>query len=81
MIGANYFSTDDYQVGATNDFIISAYDRTDGYIGMSYGENWQVRLSARNLTDETDINSGARSLGAFIYLPPREYMLSVTYNM
>ena len=81
MIGANYFSTDDYHVGATNDFIISAYDRTDGYIGMSYGENWQVRLSARNLTDETDINSGARSLGAFIYLPPREYMLSVTYNM
>ncbi|MEH6607893.1 MAG: TonB-dependent receptor [Halioglobus sp.] len=81
MIGANYFSTDEYHVGATNDFIISAYDRTDGYIGMSYGENWQVRFSARNLTDETDINSGARELGAFIYLPPREYMFSVTYSM
>jgi iron complex outermembrane receptor protein len=81
MIGGSYFSTDDYQVGATNDFIISAYDRTDGYLGMSYGENWQLRLSARNLTDETDINSGARQLGGFIYLPPREYMFSVTYSM
>jgi iron complex outermembrane receptor protein len=81
MIGANYFSTDDYYVGATNDFIISSYDRTDGYVGLSYGDNWQFRLSGRNLTDETDINSGARELGGFIYLPPREYLFSVTYSM
>jgi iron complex outermembrane receptor protein len=81
LIGANYFSTDDYFVGGTNDFIISGYDRTDAYVGLSYGDNWTVRLAARNVTDETDINSGARSLGAFIYLPPREYMLSVSYSM
>lgn len=80
MMGANYFSTDDYYVGATNDFIISAYDRTDGYVGLAYGDNWQFRLSGRNLTDETDIISGARELGGFIFLPQREWMLSATYR-
>jgi iron complex outermembrane receptor protein len=81
MLGANYFSSDEYFVGSTNDFIISAYDRTDAYIGLSYGENWEARLAARNLTDETDIISGSRALGGFIYLPQREWMLSLTYRM
>ena len=81
MIGANYFSSDDYFVGATNDFIISAYDRTDGYIGFAYGDNLEFRLSGRNLTDETDIISGSRALGGFIFLPQREWMFSATYRM
>jgi iron complex outermembrane receptor protein len=81
MIGANYFSSDDYFVGATNDFIISAYDRTDAYVGLAYGDSWQFRFSARNLTGETDIISGSRALGGFIFLPPEEYMFSVTYSM
>lgn len=80
MIGASYFSTDDYYVGATNDFIISAYDRTDGYVGLAFGDNWQFRLSGRNLTDSTDIITGSRQLGGFIFLPQREYMLSATYS-
>jgi iron complex outermembrane receptor protein len=80
MIGANYFSSDDYFVGATNDFIASAYDRTDGYVGLAYGDHWQFRFSGRNLTDETDIISGSRQLGGFIFLPQKEYMFSVTYS-
>jgi iron complex outermembrane receptor protein len=81
MLGASYFASDEYFVGSTNDFIISAYDRVDAYVGASYGDNWDLRLSARNLTDETDIISGSRALGGFIYLPQREYMLSLTYRM
>ncbi|MFK7828600.1 MAG: TonB-dependent receptor [Congregibacter sp.] len=80
MFGANYFSSDEYFVGSTQDFIVSAYDRTDAYVGMSYGENWDFRLSARNLTDETDIISGSRALGGFIFLPQREWMFSVTWR-
>lgn len=80
MVGANYFSSDEYFVGSTNDFIISPYDRTDAYVGMAYGENWEFRLSARNLTDETDIISGSRALGGFIFLPQREWMFSVTWR-
>lgn len=80
LVGASYFSSDDYFVGSTNDFIISAYDRVDGYVGLSYGETWEFRLSARNLTDETDIISGSRALGGFIYLPQREWMFSVRYR-
>ena len=80
MIGGNYFSSDDYFVTSTNNFIISAYERVDAYVGVSYGENWEVRLSARNLTDETDIISGGRELGGFIYLPQNEWMLSVTWR-
>lgn len=81
MFGANYFSSDDYFVGATNDFIISAYDRTDGYVGLAWGDNLEFRLSGRNLTDETDIISGSRALGGFIFLPQREWMLSATYRL
>ncbi len=80
MFGANYFSSDEYFVTSTNDFIISAYDRTDAYVGVRYGQNWEFRLSARNLTDETDIISGGRELGGFIYLPQNEWMLSVTWR-
>ncbi|MFT7288808.1 MAG: iron complex outermembrane receptor protein [Halieaceae bacterium] len=80
MIGANYFSSDEYFVGSTNDFIISPYDRTDGYIGLAYGDDWEFRLSGRNLSDETDIISGSRQLGGFIFLPQREWMVAVTYR-
>lgn len=80
MIGANYFSSDEYFVGSTNDFIISPYERVDGYVGLGVGENWEFRLSGRNLTDETDIISGSRALGGFIYLPQREWMFSVTWR-
>jgi iron complex outermembrane receptor protein len=80
LIGASYFSSDDYFVGSTNDFIISAYERVDGYLGLSYGESWEFRLSARNLTDETDIISGSRALGGFIYLPQREWMFTINYR-
>lgn len=81
MLGANYFSSDDYFVGSTNDYIISPYDRTDAYVGMTYGDNWDLRLAGRNITDETDIISGSRALGGFIFLPQREWMLTLIYRM
>ena len=84
-IGGDWFRTDDYVTSATNDFVASAYDRLNGFVGLDFDANWSVRLGVTNITDHEDITSGSRStpgagLGGFIILPPREYLLSVNYR-
>jgi iron complex outermembrane receptor protein len=89
-LGMDWFNTDDYVTSATNDFVASAYDRLNGYVGLDVGDNWNVKLWVKNLQDSEDITSGSRStngvggpggLGGFIIMPPREWMLQVTYKM
>lgn len=85
-IGMDWFATDDYVTSATNDFVVSSYDRLNGYLGLDLNNNWSVRLAAKNITDAYDITSGSRAtpgagLGGFIPMPPREFMLSVNYKL
>ena len=89
-IGADWFRTDDYVTSATNDFVASAYDRLNGFLGLDFGANWSARFGMTNIRDEKDITSGSRStsasvggpagLGGFIILPPREFLFSVNYR-
>jgi outer membrane receptor protein involved in Fe transport len=79
--GADYYKTDDYIVAATNDFRNSGWDQWNAFISMSVADNWQLQLTGKNLGDETNVVSGSRSLGGFIYLPPREFLFTVTYRM
>jgi iron complex outermembrane receptor protein len=79
--GLDYYVTDDYVTAATNDFVVTSYHRLNGYVSLGFKDNWEVRLAARNLQDNADITSGARAFGAWIYLPPREFLLSLNYRM
>ena len=79
--GVDYYVTDDYITAATNDFLVKSYHRLNGYISLGFKENWEVRLQGRNLQDNADITSGSRQFGAWIYLPPREFLLSLNYRM
>jgi iron complex outermembrane receptor protein len=79
--GADWYRTDDYITAATNDFIIKAYNRFNGYVGVGFGDNWDVRLNARNIADDEQVYVGSRGLGGYLVLPPRELMLTFTYKM
>lgn len=79
--GADWYRTDDYVTSATNDFIVKAYDRLSAFVAAGIGESFEVRLSAKNLTDEETVTSGSRALGGFILLPRREVMLTVNYDL
>jgi iron complex outermembrane receptor protein len=79
--GADYYWTDDYITSATNDFVVKAYNRSNAYAKVGFKENWEVRASVKNISDDATVSSGSRGLGGFVYLPPREIMLSVNYSM
>jgi iron complex outermembrane receptor protein len=79
--GADFYKTDDYIVAATNDFRNSGWYQWNAFISTSIADNWQLQLTAKNLGDETNVVSGSRNLGGFIYLPPREVMFTVTYRV
>ena len=80
-IGADWYRSDDYITAATNDFIITAYDRFNGYLGVGIGEKWDARLNVRNIADDEKVYVGSRGLGGYLVLPPREWMLTLTYKM
>jgi iron complex outermembrane receptor protein len=82
LLGADWYRTDDFITSATNEFILDGYSRIGAFVGLGIDENWEVKLSVKNLADKETISTGARGfLGGFLYLPPREYMLTVKYTM
>ena len=80
-IGLDYYETDEYITSATNDFLNSGWDQLNGFIALEFLDNYELRLSGKNLTDEYIVVSGSRALGGFVTLPPREWLLSLTYRM
>ena len=79
--GLDYYEIDDYITAATNDFHNSGWDMTNGFIKLNIADNWELKLTCKNITDERIITSGSRGLGGFVYLYPEEYLFSVTYRM
>jgi iron complex outermembrane receptor protein len=79
--GADYYEIDDYITAATNDFLNSGWDQWNAFVGLSITDNWHVQLTGKNLGDKANVTSGSRALGGFIYLPPREFLFSFTYNL
>ncbi|MCP5466874.1 MAG: TonB-dependent receptor [Steroidobacteraceae bacterium] len=79
--GADWYRTDDYITAATNDFVVKAYDRFNGYVGVGVGDHWDIRLNARNIADDQQVYVGSRGLGGFLMLPPREVMLTLSYKL
>ncbi len=82
LVGADWFRSDDYISSATNELILDAYSRLGAYVGVSFNDRWEARMSAKNLNNDKTLSTGARGfLGGFLYLPPREYMFTVKYKM
>jgi outer membrane receptor protein involved in Fe transport len=79
--GVDVYRTDDYVTAATNDFIVKAYDRWNGYVGLGVGDKWDFRMSIKNLLGKDQVYVGSRGLGGFLVLPPREWMFTVGYKL
>jgi iron complex outermembrane recepter protein len=80
VFGADAYRTDDYVTSATNDAVVKAYTRLNAFVGMDIGDEWLLRLQAKNLADDREVFVAARALGGYLVLPPREVMFTVTYN-
>lgn len=80
VFGADMYRTDDYVTAATNDFVVTAYNRINAFVGLDIGDEWSIRLQAKNLADDRDIYVGSRALGGWLVLPPREWMFTVNYR-
>jgi hypothetical protein len=52
----------------------------NGFISADVGENWELKLTGKNLADDDIFTSGSRGLGGFINLYPREFLFTVTYR-
>lgn len=81
--GAVYYS-DEYFTEVTNALPIDSYTRLNGFVRLGdRGGRWVVSLNGRNLIDEEDNVSGIYQDGFTnirTALPPREYMLTFTFN-
>jgi iron complex outermembrane receptor protein len=79
--GADYYRIDDYITAATNDFRNSGWDMWNAFIGVNVADNWQLRLTGKNLADDYIITAGSRGLGGFVPLAPREVLFTVNYRL
>jgi iron complex outermembrane receptor protein len=82
--GFDLFHSDDYFTEARNLVEIEDYNRLNGYLGLGADDRqWQVVLTARNITDREDNVSGIFANGLTNVrtpLPPAEYMLTLTVS-
>ncbi len=79
--GFDYYEIDNYITASTNDFFNSGWDQWNGFVSLDIAENWQLQFTGKNLADDVNHTSGSRGLGGGIYLPPREFLFTVTYQM
>jgi iron complex outermembrane receptor protein len=78
--GADYYEIDEYITSATNDQLNSGWDIWNAFVSADFAENWELKLTGKNLADDFIVTSGSRALGGFIVLPPREILLTLTYR-
>jgi len=79
--GMDYYEIDDYITAATNEFHNDGWDTLNGYISLGIGDNWELKFTGKNITDEDNIPSGSRGLGGFVVNAPAEYLFTVTYQL
>jgi iron complex outermembrane receptor protein len=79
--GADWFRSSSYTLASAQDFIVSPYSRINAFVALGLNDQWEVRGSVKNLADKATFISGSRSLGGGIILPPREFMVTLSYKM
>jgi iron complex outermembrane recepter protein len=81
-LGADWYRTDDYITAATNDFVITGYDRFNMFVGLDLGDHWETKLAVKNVANDKKIYVGSRGfLGGYLELPPAEIMVTLKYKM
>lgn len=82
--GFDLFHSDSYYESSLNYVQIDDYSRLNGYLGLRADDRqWQVALTAKNITDREDNVSGLFVNGftnVRTPLPPAEYMLTLSVN-
>ena len=80
--GGDWYRTDDYITAATNDFVITGYDRFNAFVGVDLGDHWELRATGKNVANDKKIYVGSRGfLGGYLMLPPAEIMMTLKYKM
>ena len=80
-LGGDWYRTDDYITAATNDFVITGYDRFNAFVGVDLGDHWELRATGKNVANDKKIYVGSRGfLGGYLLLPPAEIMLTLKYK-
>ena len=80
-LGVDYYHTDEYVLVATQEFLVSPYNRINAYVGLAFDERWEARFAIQNLEDDRSFVTGSRALGGSIAQPPRTYKFTVNYSM
>ncbi len=81
-LGGDWYRTDDYITAATNDFVITGYDRFNAFVGVDLGDHWELRATGKNVANDKKIYVGSRGfLGGYLMLPPAEIMMTLKYKM
>ena len=82
--GFDLFHSDNYYTEARSLVEIDDYSRLNGYLGLRADDRqWQVALTAKNITDREDNVSGIFANGftnVRTPLPPAEYMLTLSVS-
>ena len=79
-LGGDWYRTGQYSVTVNNDFLIDPFSRINAFVALNR-DPWELRLSVKNLADKAQIVSGTRDFAGYIVLPPREFMLTLSYRM
>ncbi len=79
-LGADAYVTDDFFVAVSNEFRIEGYSRYNAFASLDLPQGLQLRLAGTNLGNSKDFISGIAAFGGYVPLPPREWMLSLSWQ-
>lgn len=79
--GADYKNFSDYFATVNNVVEVTGYGRLDGFVALaSDNDRWELRVTAKNLTDERDFASGAQTT-ALTPNEPRRIWGTISWRM
>lgn len=79
-IGGDAYITDDFFVAVSNEFRIQGYTRYNAFAALDLPQGFQLRLAGSNLANRKEFISGIGLFGGYVPLPPREWMLSLSWR-
>ncbi len=78
--GMDWYYSDNYTSAATNDAMVSSFDRINAFAAIDLGEHWRLSFTMENVPNKGTIQTGSRGLGGYYMWPPRNYMFKLSYS-
>ncbi len=79
-LGSDLSYEGSYFAAVDNTLLIDSYWRWNGFVGLGFGERFEARLTARNLSDDKTVVCCSTQSSAVTVLPPRTWMLELRYR-